>query len=549
LKTFFLYWNTIRYLKPIQVFGRIWFHLYKPKAVSQKALSRNYAKGYWQAVPTKPKSLTGFQTFTFLNVEGKLKDITWQAPVMSKLWRYNLHYFDYLLSDLKNYNQGEVHLLLTDWIEKNNQFQGEAWDPYPTSLRIVNWIKWSIQGNEIDVDCLQNLAIQSRWLSKRLERHMKGNHLLANAKALIFAGLYFKGAEAKKWLQLGVKIIDLELDEQILQDGGHFERSTVYHAVVLEDILDVINIFSYYNPSFKTSGNLVDKLKLKAEQMFGWLRFMTHPDGEISYFNDAALGACPGLGILSKYAERLGIGLPVHRSTNNMELKESGFCRLANDNFTAILDIGPIGASYLAGHAHADTLSFEMSFQDQRIIVNGGTSTYEDNQQRLFERGTKSHSTLTLEDMDSSEVWGAFRVARRANIVEKKCEVDGDLKTASASHDGYINRLPGNPVHQRAWELTGDQLLVSDQVQSSSQNEGLARFIFHPDIKINVLKDSKLWSLEIGHQCLLYAEVLVGEGKIGTTTFAKAFGEVHKTLSLDVFLKAGKATTRFFVRK
>ena len=549
MKTFFLYWNTIRYLKPIQVFGRIWFHLCKPKAVSQKALSRKSAKGYWQAVPTKPKSLTGFQVFTFLNVEGKLKDITWQAPAMSKLWRYNLHYFDYLNSDYGNHEKKNLHFLLLDWITQNKGFQGDAWDPYPTSLRIVNWIKWSIKGNEIDSDCLQSLAIQARWLSKRLERHMKGNHLLANAKALIFAGLYFKGEEAREWLQLGVKIINEELDEQILQDGGHFERSTMYHTIVLEDVLDVINILSLYKSTNQTLVALLSKLKTKAKEMLGWVRSMAHPDGGISYFNDAALGACPSLNILYNYAISLGVELPVYRPTDSMELKESGFCRMANNHFTAILDIGPIGASYLAGHAHADTLSFEMSFQGQRIIINGGTSTYENNQQRRFERGTNSHSTVSIGDMDSSEVWGAFRVARRANILGKECDIQGTCKTVNASHDGYSNRLSGNPVHKRNWKLDANELLVSDHVQSSSRIEGLARFIFHPDITINALRDSRLWSLEIGHQCLLYAEVLEGKGKIGTTTFAKAFGEVHKTLSLDVFLEAGKATTRFFVRK
>ena len=549
LKTFFLYWNTVRFLKPVQVFGRIWFHLCKPKAVSLRPLLRNGAKGLWQVAPTKPKSLSGTQTFTFLNMEGKLEDVTWQAPAMSKLWRYNLHYFDYLNSDPGNRDKENLHFLLSDWITHNKGFQGDAWDPYPTSLRIVNWIKWSIQGNELDKDCLQSLAIQSRWLCKRVERHMKGNHLLANAKALIFSGLYFKGVEARKWLQLGWKIVDEEVDEQILQDGGHFERSTMYHTLVLEDFLDLINILSLYKSTNQTLITLLSKLKIKAKEMFGWVRAMTHPDGGISYFNDSALGAYPDLNILYKYAASLGIELPVHRPTNSMELKESGFCRMANDHFTALLDIGPIGSSYLAGHAHADTLSFEMSFHDQRIIVNGGTSTYENNQQRLFERGTKSHSTVTLEDMDSSEVWGSFRVARRANILGMECDIQGTCKTVNASHDGYINRLPGNPVHHRTWKLNDDELLVSDYVQSSSCNDGLARLIFHPDVKINVLKAGRLWSLSKDNQHLLYVETLSGRGEIGEATFAKAFGEVVATLSLDVFLEAGKAVTRFFIQK
>ena len=375
---------------------------------------------------------------------------------------------------------------------------------------------------------------------------MKGNHLLANAKALIFAGLYFKGQGANKWLHMGCEILEEEVEEQILQDGGHFEKSTMYHAVVLEDILDLLNILGFYKPCNYIEGGLSEKLRIKAAQMVTWLKSMTHPNGEISYFNDANLGSCLNLSALYNYAKNLGIEEISHNQKDSIDLHYSGFCRMANDNFSALLDVGSIGASYLAGHAHADTLSFEMSLQEHRIIVNGGTSTYENNQQRLFERGTKSHSTVTLEDMDSSEVWGAFRVARRANIVDKACDMHGNPQTVRSSHNGYVNRLPGNPVHQRTWKLDGNELLVSDQVKSSSCNEGVARFILHPDIEINILKEGRLWSLEKGGKVLLKVEVIVGRGEMGKSTFAEAFGKIVTTLSIDVFLQAGRASTRFF---
>ena len=546
MKFLFLYWNTIRYLKPVQVFGRIWFILRKPKGIKQIPHETSLPNGKWCSAPTKEKSMSDLQVFNFLNVERKLKDITWQAPEMSKLWRYNLHYFDYLNSEPGNSNNEKYHFLLSDWIVKNVQFQGDAWDPYPTSLRIVNWIKWSIQGNELNSACRESLAIQSSWLSKRLEKHMKGNHLLANAKALIFAGLYFKGQGANKWFHMGCEILEEEVEEQILQDGGHFEKSTMYHAVVLEDILDLLNILGFYKPCSYIEGGLSEKLRIKAAQMVTWLKSMTHPNGEISYFNDANLGSCLNLSALYNYAKNLGIEEISHNQKDSIDLQYSGFCRMANDNFSALLDVGSIGASYLAGHAHADTLSFEMSLQEHRIIVNGGTSTYENNQQRLFERGTKSHSTVTLEDMDSSEVWGAFRVARRANIVDKACDMHGNPQTVRSSHNGYVNRLPGNPVHQRTWKLDGNELLVSDQVKSSSCNEGVARFILHPDIEINILKEGRLWSLEKGGKVLLKVEVIVGRGEMGKSTFAEAFGKIVTTLSIDVFLQAGRASTRFF---
>src|SRR5690606_31907456 len=109
-----------------------------------------------------------------------------------------------------------------------------GWEPYPLSLRIVNWIKWAMSGSTLSPTMEQSLAIQVRWLTGRLEYHLLGNHLFANAKALVMAGLFFKGPEADAWLAKGLSILEREVPQQLLPDGGHFERSTMYHALALE---------------------------------------------------------------------------------------------------------------------------------------------------------------------------------------------------------------------------------------------------------------------------------------------------------------------------
>src|SRR5262249_13815017 len=145
-----------------------------------------------------------------------------------KLWRYNLHYFD----DLNAYDAAqrqEWHCsLLSQWVCENTPGFGTGWEPYPTSLRMVNWIKWVLTGNRLPAECIQSLAVQARWLSQRLEIHLLGNHLLANAKALLFAGIFFDGAEADEWLVRGLRILEREVAEQVLPDGGHIERSPMY---------------------------------------------------------------------------------------------------------------------------------------------------------------------------------------------------------------------------------------------------------------------------------------------------------------------------------
>ncbi|NJL17915.1 MAG: hypothetical protein HC938_12695 [Nitrospira sp.] len=169
---------------------------------------------------------------------------------MPKLWRYNLHYFDYLHDPARSpENKG---LLITDWIQHNPPDTEDAWEPYTVSLRIVNWIKFFLlqsaanpeEGNKSfpRQQWVENLYLQAVWLEQNIEYHILANHYLKNGIALFFAGAYFQGMDADRWLKKGVQILRKELDEQFLDDGGHYERSPMYHSICVTDYLDVLNL-------------------------------------------------------------------------------------------------------------------------------------------------------------------------------------------------------------------------------------------------------------------------------------------------------------------
>ena len=183
--------------------------------------------------------MIGPVSWHFLNLNGDLNKLGWQNNQRSKLWRYNQHYFDDLNSvDAKkrvNWHKNIIEI----WVKDNPLAFGLGWDPYPTSLRIVNWVKWVKKGNNLSENAIQSLAVQSRWLAKRIEWHLLGNHLFVNAKALIFSGLFFEGDEADLWLLKGMNILKKELPEQFLSDGGQFELSPMYHALAVIDLLDL----------------------------------------------------------------------------------------------------------------------------------------------------------------------------------------------------------------------------------------------------------------------------------------------------------------------
>lgn len=479
-----LYLRTLRHLKPVQFYGRL--RKYWPSLVrdiTDTPPLRNKEISRWQSPACRKASVVGPKEFHFLNDLGNIDEIGWDGPAKDKLWRYNQHYFDDLNAKDADLRSEWHRDLLVDWIRQNPVGEGSGWEPYPVSLRIVNWLKSSFSGQKLSPGMEQSLAIQANYLAQHVEWHLLGNHLFANAKALLFSGLYFDGKDANDWLECALKVLHHEIPEQILPDGGQFELSPMYHALALEDMLDILNILTCYPDMASEQVSLLrNAIEIRVPKMLNWLSAMSHPNDELSFFNDTALGIAPSTAELSAYAKRLGINFFPTRSDIEM-LSESGYLSIFKGQAFLIADVGRIGPDYLPGHSHADTLSFELSVAGSKVLVNSGTSVYGEGAERLRQRGTAAHNTVVVESSNSSEVWRSFRVARRASVIGLNVQSSDEEVMIEASHDGY-SRLKGKPIHTRIWRLDHNWLHITDSVSPPAKAQ--ARYHVHPDIRVEM---------------------------------------------------------------
>ncbi|MCG8435943.1 MAG: heparinase II/III family protein, partial [Gammaproteobacteria bacterium] len=477
------------YLKPIQISNRIIRQFRRPRSINHPApLLRELRNPGIQCI-TKPRSFIASDACYFLNIERKVTgQLAWNDPAIDTLWLYNLHYFD----DLSGGSCRDRLDLQADWIARwvseNPPSEGIGWEPYPISLRTVNWIKWHLLHQRLTASAIQSLAVQARHLMCMLEFHLLGNHLLANAKALVFLGVFFEGGEAESWLKCGLQILDKELNEQILPDGGHFELSPMYHSIIAEDLLDLIWLARL---APKVTKHLLPTKRWRdtAEKMISWLQKMCHPDGDIALFNDASLNTAASLSDLSTYAESLGLNVPVTSlDTGIYSLPNSGFVRLQAEDATVFFDMGEIGPSYLPAHGHADILSLEMSLFGDRFFINGGTSHYKPDREREIQRGTAAHSTVVVDELNSSEIWGGFRVARRARPRDRDWSSQGNILFAAATHDGFQQQT-GGALHRRTIKLSSKSLTVEDTLTGSFSS---AKAFFHlaPECAVKVTPGS-----------------------------------------------------------
>lgn len=401
IKKGFLLFNTVRYLRFIQIYYQI------KKRIKINKKKYNKLTDIQIKMPNTPllfirKDLfwDGENEFEFIGLRHSPSD--WNDESMDKLWIYNLHYFDFILNS-KNSTISKTEII-KKWIKDNPLGFKNGWEPYPISLRITNLIKFSLEQESHNFTELhQSLYLQYIYLKDNIEYHLLGNHLFSNLKALLFASLYFKD---EIYLKFVIKKIIIELDEQFQKDGSHFELSPMYHSIVLEDLLDIISLAKSYSYS------LPNKFNITAEQALNYLRNITFIDGSLPHFNDSTEGICQNLKTLEQYSVELNIKsgdkLAHHYSQN------SGIIRNDTKSSSIIFDGGQIGASYLPGHAHADNLTYEFFKDSRKLIVDTGISSYQDIDKRKIERSSTAHNVLTPNNNNSSEIWSSFRVARRA---------------------------------------------------------------------------------------------------------------------------------------
>jgi len=499
------YGRSLRYLRPSQLSGLAWNRVLRtlppgPSAV-RKVRLRAVLEPPLQPFLATPRSVDGMVVTLLNHSVDYSAGIHWNDPRQTKLWRYCLHYMACLRQE--GMTPAAQRKWMHAWVAGNPHPRSEGWEPFPTSQRLTNWFKiwWAAGFLKDDEPLLASAYAQTRHLRRFVERHIDVNHLFENLKTLFWAGCMFAGAEAEAWRSWAALHLARELRVQVLSDGGHYERSPMYHSLVLEGCLDLLNIRLAWA---KQHPDLADLLVSKVEAMLVWLDRMTHPDGEIALFNDAAFKIAPAPGVLFDYGQRLGFHWP--SSSRLSHLQESGYVVIRDNGHYLVMDIGPIGPEHQPGHGHCDLLSFEWSIGVQRIVCDSGVYAYQDPVMRPYVRSTAAHNTLRIDGEDQSEIWKEFRVARRAHPQKISVETapDGTVHVA-ASHDGY-RRLPGRPIHRRGFTYHGGRLSLRDHVTGSGVHDIEAFIHFHPEIAVQNLSRT-MYNLALG------------ESKIGQIAF------------------------------
>jgi uncharacterized heparinase superfamily protein len=374
--------------------------------------------------------------------------------------------------------------------------------PYPASLRVINISKFYTANNIESNVIINGVAEDIQFVADNLEYHLLGNHLLENAFALYVGGLFL---DDNKFLQKGKTLLVKEFQEQILCDGMHYERSPMYHLIILERLLDSLNFAQAYDDDLETI--LRKYAVIMTGYTLNWCGINRFP-----MMQDSAYGVALEVSVILDYSKRL---LKSDFPSEANKMSDSGYRILNSGHFMLFANVGSIGPSYQPGHAHADELNFELFYRGVPVIVDTGVSTYEKSERRQLERATRSHNCVVL-GTNSSDVWSSFRVGKRASV---KIRHDDDKKIV-ADHDGFGSLI------SRTYDSTASGVITiideSAHQASASCNYGKGYLHLHPDVDFHQ-KDEDTFVIN-NHLELKFRSVKGGPLMIKTEQYLYANG-------------------------
>lgn len=418
--------------------------------------------------------------FVFVGQLVRDPETVWWPDDVSDRWLAACHGFEWLRnlravgSDTA---RNSARTLVLDWIATQGRWKKLSWRPDVLARRVANWLgqtEFLCTGADDEFVSLfrDSIGRQARHLIRVYRFADAGLDRIICLRGLICASLALPGQNRRllRWLRQ----LDHEIDRQILIDGGHIERSPAVQLAVLRQLIDIRDTLR------EAKAEVPSTLQTAIDRVAPMLRFFRHGDGGLALFNDSDEGEGWFIDVVLTRAEARGKPLDAAPHT--------GFQRLTANRTLILIDTGGAPPPLFDRHAHAGTLSFEMSIGKERLVVNCGAYADDNAEWRAAQRSTAAHSTVTVEDLNSAVLLSSGHLGvRPENVTVERREADGNSWIES-SHDGYLRTLGVTHTRRLYLAANGGDMRGEDTLEGKGSHKFAVRFHLHPAVNASLVQ-------------------------------------------------------------
>lgn len=484
------------------------------------------------------------------------------------LWRLKLQAFEplewlvlgYTGPDASDGLDERFDRWILDWTGANpigaHQYLRRSWIPHAVSLRLLNWCRYAAwadhdsstaAGRSLYHSIYKNAA----FLSKHVEWDVGGNHLIENAAALVIAGVLFDAHETG-WVETGLDILEHAAETQFLADGGHFERSPMYHVMSVGRYLTAASVLE------EAGYDVPPSIAQTAANGIAFLDALEPPNGRLPLLNDAVYGEVDTIQTVHSYATAVGVDPGDGRSREaggtSKPPTASGYYWLETGDARMLVDGGPVGPGHLPGHSHNDQLQFCLWVGETPMIVDAGTYEYAPTVRRRYSRSVRAHNTVQVGDTEPISLAGQYAMGARAAPTvtrydpteparfEGRFRAPGRLRDAVASVPGVGSDRARPYTHRRTIAAADEHVLVTDAVDETPFT---SRLHFHPSVTVREVEPGAYVATAGAGRAHVHVSVLTADitSRAVSSEYYPAFGVREERTSLEFEVEGHSACT------
>ncbi|MBI1778192.1 MAG: heparinase II/III family protein [Proteobacteria bacterium] len=463
------------------------------------------------------------------------------ADVPSSAWLAELDGFDWL-ADLRELGgdpgRRGARELVNRFLDAHGVWHPLAWRADVLGRRIAAWLGYydffaASAEDEFKDRLALALTRQLRHLARVADDARPGAASISACRGLILGALALAGE--RRHLKPALDRLASALRAQVLTDGGHASRSPQVHLRVVADLIDI-------RQALRTAQQPIPEALTSAiEAMAAMLRYLRYADGTLALFNGANEGEIGFLETVIAQSEsrpRLAVAAP-----------DMGFQRLAAGRTVLLVDAaGPVA---LEGRAHAGTLAFELSIARERLVVNLGGAGHHEIEWQAAQRSTAAHSTLTIDDTNSSAIAPDGSLGRAPDeVTVNREETDGQV-WLDASHNGYAERFA--VIHRRRLYLSadGEDVRGEDVLTGAGSHQFAIRFHLHPKVQVSLAQNGVAALLRLPSGLGFRLRAQGGRLSLGDSVYLGQVGEMRRSrhVAITGVCANGNAQVKWAIRR
>lgn len=476
--------------------------------------------------------------FLFRGIRLPVADVDFSAPIEPPALSDYLHSFRWLrdLALVANREQGApiAEAIMRRWLSAHAEKPSDPpWRADNAGWRLLMWSSHAplilSSGDLVYRSLVLNcVARTARHLDRSADKAPIGLPRLVAWGGVVAAGLLLPGGGPR--LAFGEAGLKRAIENAFYADGGAISRSPLAQMEglsVLAMLRAVYDVMREEMPGFLTEamGRAVPALLA-----------LLHGDG--------GLGSWQGAGATDPALVESVIAATGIRTRPLRQARDWGYQRMNAGSTVIQIDAAPPPVARLAEAGCASTAAIEVSDGADRLIVNCGGAALSGAliPQPLAHglRTTAAHSTLILDERNSTAILHDGTLGRGVTEVELHRQELVNGSRLELSHDGYVRRL--GFVHRRLLLLSTDgkdirgedMLLPAQRRKRPTPAAFVLRFHLAPQVDASLTADGQGALLRIDMGALWQFRAGAGQLTIEESLWVDGDGRPHPTKQLVV---------------